>query len=179
VTALIAGSIALISLSATALALGWLMESAALIWASIAASVSSGVCLALAYARSRSEALAPAPPADPDRVRVRPARRPGPDTEAFALFDEDSDMAAPAAPPEVSVGGGPGGSPTQPETRSPARAAWKPQGIPATDDVVVAVPARGKFHRPECRFARVEGAERMPRSAARKRSLAPCGICRP
>jgi hypothetical protein len=175
VTALIAGSIALISLSATALALGWIMESAALIWASIAASVCSGVCLALAYARSRSAALAPVPPADPDRVRVRPARPPGPDTEAFALFDKDSDMAT----PEVSVGAGPGGSPTRPETPSPARAASKPQGIPVADDVVVAVPARGKFHRPECRFARVDGAERIPRAAARKRALSPCGICRP
>lgn len=176
-TALIAGSIVLITLSATALALGWLMESAALIWASIAASVCSGVCLALAYARSRSAALAPAPPADPDRVRVRPARRPGPDTEAFALFDEDSDMAA----PEVSVGAGssPGGVSTRPETPSPGRVPSKPQGTPVDDEIVVAVPARGKFHRPSCRYARTDGVERMPRSAARKRSLAPCGICRP
>jgi hypothetical protein len=176
VTALIAGSVSLIALAAIALALGWLMESPGLIWASIAASVSSGVCLALAYSRSRVAAMGPPPNPDPDRVLLRPARRRGQDTEAFTLFDEDSGM-GPPLPPGAAVGAA--GASIRPETPIPARLASKPQGTPEADDDVVAVPARSKYHRPDCRYARVEGAERMPRSLARRRSYAPCGICKP
>jgi hypothetical protein len=48
-----------------------------------------------------------------------------------------------------------------------------------TDVEVIAVPGVRKYHRPECRYARVSGAERMMRSSARRRSFEACGICRP
>lgn len=175
-TALIAGSVSLIALSAIALALGWLMESPGLIWASIAASVSSGVCLALAYSGSRAAAMRPPPNPDPDRVLLKPARRREEDTEAFALFDEDSGMGPPPSPGTAVAAAG---ASIRPETPIPARLASKPQMTPVADDDVVAVPARGKYHRPDCRYGRVDGAERMPRSLARRRSYAPCGICKP
>lgn len=179
-TALIASSMGLIALSATALVFGWLMESAGLIWASIGASVGSGVCLALAYSGSRAAALAPPSHPDPDRVRVQPAPRGGDDTGSVALFDEDSGMEAPP-PPDATVGMAAArtAAPTRPETPYPARVASKPQGAPAVEEDVIAVPGRGKYHRAECRYARVEGAERMPRSAARRRAYTPCGICKP
>jgi hypothetical protein len=47
------------------------------------------------------------------------------------------------------------------------------------DAEVVAIPRRQKFHRPDCRYAKVVGAERMPRSAARRRDYEACGICKP
>ena len=180
-TALIASSMGLIAVAATALVLGWLMESAGLIWTSIAASVASGVCLALAYSRSRAAALAPPTSPDPDRVRVQPAPRGGDDTETFALFDEGSGMDAPPAPLDAAAGMAAArtAAPTRPETPYPARVTSKPQGAPAAEEDVIAVPARGKYHRAECRYARVEGAERMPRSAARRRAYTPCGICKP
>lgn len=180
-TALIASSMGLIAVSATALVLGWLMESAGLIWGSIAASVASGVCLALAYSRSRAAALAPASHPDPDRVLVQPAAPPSEDTESFALFEEGSGMDAPPSPAEAAAGttAARAAAPTRPETPYPARVASKPQSSPAVEEDVIAIPSRGKYHRAECRYARVEGAERMPRSAARRRSYTPCGICKP
>ena len=179
-TALIASSMGLIAVAAAALILGWLMESAGLIWTSIAASVGSGVCLALAYSRSRAAAAPPSSP-DPDRVLVQPAPRSADDTESFALFEEGSGMDVPPAPPDAAAGMAVArtAAPTRPETPYPARAASKPQSAPPVEEDVIAVPARGKYHRAECRYARVEGTERMPRSAARRRAYTPCGICKP
>lgn len=61
------------------------------------------------------------------------------------------------------------------QRRQPARRKRTPQ---ASDDVV-AVPARRRYHRPECRYAQVRGAVRVSRSTARRRRYEPCGICRP
>ncbi|MDQ3940284.1 MAG: hypothetical protein M3238_02920 [Actinomycetota bacterium] len=44
---------------------------------------------------------------------------------------------------------------------------------------VVAVPERRRFHRPDCRYARVRGAEPMSPAAARQRGYDPCAICKP
>ena len=46
-------------------------------------------------------------------------------------------------------------------------------------DSVVAVPDRKRFHRPDCRYARVKGAEQMSATAARRRGYDPCAICKP
>jgi hypothetical protein len=160
VTALIASSILLIGVSAAALTLGWIDENGALIWLSIAASVASGICLALAYYRSRTVAAAPPPPAsDPETVRVRPATD-APSPPPADLFDAESGMAAP--PP----------GPPRPATGALDMA-------PIGDDDVIAVPELGKFHRPGCRYASVEGAVRLSKAAARRRAYTPCGICRP
>lgn len=61
-TALIAGSIAAILISAGTLVFGWLGANESLIWTSIVASVTAAVLLALAYARSRSPRGTPSPP---------------------------------------------------------------------------------------------------------------------
>lgn len=89
-TALIAGSMALIGLSAAALGWGWVGARSELIWGSIAASVGSAVCLALAFYRSRAAARAPVPAPRPEPVRVRPAPRTGGDETSPALFGPDS-----------------------------------------------------------------------------------------
>jgi len=47
------------------------------------------------------------------------------------------------------------------------------------DGEVVAVPERRKFHRPDCRYARVRGATKMTKSSARRRNFDACGICKP
>lgn len=48
----------------------------------------------------------------------------------------------------------------------------------ARDSEVVAIPSSRKYHRPDCRYAKVKGAVKMDRAAARRR-FDPCGICRP
>ena len=44
---------------------------------------------------------------------------------------------------------------------------------------VVAVPDRQRYHRAECRYAKVKGAEAMSVSAARRRGYDACTICKP
>lgn len=58
-----------------------------------------------------------------------------------------------------------------------ARSSGGPAGGPQDADVV-AIPTSRKYHRPDCRYAKVKGAVKMQRSAA-KRRFDPCGICRP
>jgi hypothetical protein len=164
VTALIASSVLLIALSAVALTFGWIGENGALIWLSIAASVASGICLALAYYRSRAAAAAPPPPApDPETVRVRPVSE-APSPPPTDLFDADSGMTPTPGPPE-------------PTAQAPAVGAPVVGTLGEND--VVAVPELGRFHRPGCRYAGVEGAVRLSKAAARRRAYTPCGICRP
>jgi hypothetical protein len=164
VTALIASSVLLIALSAAALTFGWIDENGALIWLSIAASVASGICLALAYYRSRAAAAAPPPPApDPETVRVRPATE-VPAPPPTDLFDADSGMSPPPGPPQPTVGPSPVAAPVVNSLG---------------EDDVIAVPELGRFHRPGCRYADVEGAVRLSKAAARRRAYTPCGICTP
>jgi hypothetical protein len=74
------------------------------------------------------------------------------------------------------AGAAAGGFATQamarPNTRSRDR-------VSPNDGEVVAVPDRRKFHRPDCRYARVRGATKMARSTARRRNFDACGICKP
>ncbi len=51
-------------------------------------------------------------------------------------------------------------------------------GRPAAG-AVIAVADRKRFHRPDCRYARVKGAEEMPVATARRRGFDPCTICKP
>ena len=44
---------------------------------------------------------------------------------------------------------------------------------------VVAVPDRQRYHKPDCRYAKVKGAEAMSVSAARRRGYDACTICKP
>jgi hypothetical protein len=60
----------------------------------------------------------------------------------------------------------------RPDTRSRDR-------MSPNDGEVVAVPERRKFHRPDCRYARVRGATKMTKSTARRRNFDACGICKP
>lgn len=91
-TALIAGSIAFIAISAVSLGFGWLGARSELIWVSIAASAASAVCLTLAYYRSRAAARGTGPIPGHDPVRVRPGPRPPGDEAQSALFGPDSRM---------------------------------------------------------------------------------------
>lgn len=64
-TGLIAGSMALIVVSAVTLVFGWIGATQALIYASILCSVAAAVMLALAFYKSRT--AGPPPPRSPKR----------------------------------------------------------------------------------------------------------------
>lgn len=51
--------------------------------------------------------------------------------------------------------------------------------VEAKKGEVVAVPSRQRFHKPDCRYAKVKGAEVMTAAAARQRSYDACTICKP
>ena len=72
----------------------------------------------------------------------------------------------------VAAGGFATQAMARPNTRSRDR-------VSPNDGEVVAVPERRKFHRPDCRYARVKGATRMAKSTARRRNFDACGICKP
>lgn len=51
--------------------------------------------------------------------------------------------------------------------------------VEAKKGEVVAVPSRQRFHKPDCRYAKVKGAEVMTAAAARQRGYDACTICKP
>jgi hypothetical protein len=100
-------------------------------------------------------------------------------TVAYSKSRQMADNARRARAPRRAArvrGAAAGGFATQamarPNTRSRDR-------VSPNDGEVVAVPERRKFHRPDCRYARVKGATKMARSTARRRNFDACGICKP
>ena len=51
--------------------------------------------------------------------------------------------------------------------------------VQAKEGEVVAVPERQRYHRPDCRYARVKGAEALSVKSARQRGYHACTICKP
>jgi hypothetical protein len=73
--------------------------------------------------------------------------------------------------------------PGEPEPQEPSTPAPEP-AVPSTEDgmeglEVIADPDRKRYHRPECRFARIARAQPMSLDAARARRYDPCGVCKP
>jgi hypothetical protein len=160
VTGLIAGSLLLLTGAAASVVYGWISENQAFVWLSVASSAGTAVLLALAYSKSKAEVAA--------ALERRRSRRPPPRSARPAR--------ARAAPPPA----GPPAAAARRRSRSQERTgagARRRRG--SGDRQVVAVPGVRKYHRPDCRYARVTGAETMSRSAARRRSFEACGICRP
>lgn len=58
-------------------------------------------------------------------------------------------------------------------------AAQAAPGIELSEGDVIAVPDRKRYHRPDCRYAKVKGAEAMTPAAARQRGYDACSICKP
>lgn len=158
-TGLIGGSLLLLIASAVALFFGWITADSNLIWVSIVASGLSAVLLALGYGRSRDEI---------DRAVAIAMRKAGIPTQAEA-------RAAAAAKPRPA-----------PATPAPApRRSEQPDtaAMAAVDDdgsrQVVAVPARKRYHRPDCRFSAAKGAHTVSLAAAKRRGYDACGVCKP
>ncbi|MBW3594941.1 MAG: hypothetical protein KY391_05130 [Actinobacteria bacterium] len=51
--------------------------------------------------------------------------------------------------------------------------------VQTAEGEVVAVPTRQRYHKPDCRYARVKEAEAMSATAARRRGYDACTICKP
>ena len=51
--------------------------------------------------------------------------------------------------------------------------------VEAKKGEVVAVSSRHRYHKPDCRYAKVKGAEAMSVAAARQRGYDACMICKP
>ncbi|HVM34305.1 MAG TPA: hypothetical protein VM784_03070 [Actinomycetota bacterium] len=75
-----------------------------------------------------------------------------------------------------SAGAGVGAAATSP---TKGRSTSKPKRKTASSGEVVAVADRKKYHRPECRYAKAAGGERITKAQARRRSYSACGICKP
>lgn len=58
-------------------------------------------------------------------------------------------------------------------------AAQSRPALQAKKGEVVAVPGRQRYHRPDCRYAKVKEAEAMSASAAKRRGYDACAICKP
>ncbi|MDQ3770684.1 MAG: hypothetical protein M3343_01160 [Actinomycetota bacterium] len=148
--ALVAGSLVLLLGASISLGFGWIGSNSTLVWLSIACSTGTAVALVAAYSRSK-------------QLAETARRRVGPRSQASRRSRRGGAGAA-------------GGFATQamarPDTRTRDR-------MSPNDGEVVAVPERRKFHRSECRYARVRGATKMTRSAARRRNFDACGICKP
>ncbi|MGH2807314.1 MAG: hypothetical protein ACRDKT_08560, partial [Actinomycetota bacterium] len=67
--------------------------------------------------------------------------------------------------------------------RPPSLAQPDTAAMPVVNDdgsrQVVAVPARKRYHRPECRFSSAKGAHTVSLAAAQRRGYDACGICKP
>lgn len=84
-------------------------------------------------------------------------------------------------PDLVLAGSAVGDPPARPESGTSAqRAAAAAAGGPAATEVVVAVPDRGSYHRPQCRLVRgAAGAVELSRAVAVLQGYDACGSCRP
>jgi hypothetical protein len=73
--------------------------------------------------------------------------------------------------------------PEAPEPSEPVASAGLSDGPSADAGIegreVIADPDRKRYHRPDCRFARVSRAQSMSLDAARARRYDPCGVCKP
>jgi hypothetical protein len=91
-------------------------------------------------------------------------------TELDPVPPPQPDPPAPEPPPEPE--------PQEPSTPAPETA------VSSIEDEmegreVIADPDRKRYHRPECRFARIARAQPMSLDAARARRYDPCGVCTP
>ena len=151
-TVFVGGSALLLAGAMAALFFGFANGEDSLVWTALIASAAAAVLLVVAYFVSRREMTAA-------RKREAVAEMVGDTGDATETrerhgpaTDEDADDAA---------------DDTSEETAD------------ASEDTVVAVVARKKFHRPDCRYASSEGAESMTQAEARRRGFSPCGICKP
>lgn len=178
---LLGGASLLIVVSAVMLLLGWANAQASLVIGSIAASALVFVLLGAAYWLGRRAARAPA--RSPDLFDVQPV---APPREPEAVRSESGPPPAVAEPeppepaPEPVVAAAPAPR-RKPARRAVARrsdrSTAKPK--PNTKKDVVAFPERARYHKPDCRYAKGKGGEKMPRQTARRRGYSPCGICKP
>ncbi|CAN5643803.1 hypothetical protein BH20ACT23_BH20ACT23_10810 [soil metagenome] len=101
-------------------------------------------------------------------------------TAAYSKSKQMADSARRARTPRRAArargGAAAGGFATQAMARPDGRSRDR---MSPNDGEVVAVPERRKFHRPDCRYARVRGATKMTKSSARRRDFDACGICKP
>ena len=170
---MLAGSIALIAVSAVALVLGWLNANESYIWSSIGATAASFVLLVLAFVRSRR--AQPAAALSGTVKSPPPAEAAASETATTQLPDEGDHTAvlAPSTPGDAPPDAEP--SPVAPAPEDGTDATASP--APATE--IVVVPKTKKFHRSDCRFASAKGAEPTTRADAEERGFEPCGVCKP
>jgi hypothetical protein len=99
---------------------------------------------------------------------------------ALGYYRSKAELDTPTPPPPAPPSPEPLEAPEPDESSAPAtRPAVPPTEGGTEDREVVADPDRKRYHRPECRFARVARAQTMSLDAARARRYDPCGVCKP
>ena len=102
-------------------------------------------------------------------------------TERRARPRAETKPAAASASAAASAGAGTAARSTRKSTaaKTTGTRAQGASGATRADTQVVVLPDRGRFHRPECRFASDAEATRMSKTPARRRGYEPCGDCKP
>jgi hypothetical protein len=99
---------------------------------------------------------------------------------ALGYYRSKAELDTPTPPPPAPPGPEPLEAPEPQESSAPATRPAVPSTAGGMEDrEVVADPDRKRYHRPECRFARVARAQTMSHDAARARRYDPCGVCKP
>ncbi len=201
-----ATSFGLVILAAVMLAVGLFQNGLSFIYASIGSSVLAAVFLAIGVLQKKpvqpATAGAPYAPAGATddtaltapSVPVVPPPAAAP-TETIVGGDETEEAeepeeeVAPPPPPPPAAARRPAArtpapatkrTPTRPAAAKPAASKAAPSKAVPRGAQVVAIPERGTYHVPGCRFVKGRrDTERMAKSAATRRGYSPCGVCKP
>lgn len=180
---LMSGSLLLIGASTALLVVGWLNASRATILTSMGGLAGAAILLAFAYARGRKlvdrAGGEPLPPTAElhDRPVSQAPPSPEPEPEPEPPKPEPAAPKPPARTPVSAVRStGPAAGTAAGRSRSAAK---KKSAASKQAPRVVVFPDRDKYHRPECRFAKGRGKEKVTKTTARRWGYEPCGVCNP
>lgn len=185
---MIAFSWVLLAAAIASLIFGLTREGLTFIYVSIGASVGAMLFLLAGVLRKRPVQPATAgapygPPAGPEAQRPPVAVSPSPSP----LAEPESRPTTPP-PAKAPAATGPGRKPAAkraatrkaPARKRAAQPAATAAEASAASGTVVALPERGTYHEPECRFIRGKrDTESLSIATAKRRGYNPCGVCKP
>ncbi|MHB8511230.1 MAG: hypothetical protein ACYDCC_03520 [Actinomycetota bacterium] len=187
---MIAASAILVVVAFVTLIIGIFQTGLGLIWMSIASSILAAFFLLVGVIRGRPQTTAttaapmPGTWADEAEAPVVTTEPEWQDTSTIALEAPQPEpveepVRAPARTAASSRASTSRASTARSATATRPAATSRPARTPATQQSVVVIPDRDKFHKATCRYAKGAGKMTMTKSEARREGYKPCGICKP